>query len=304
VDCQVLSFLEDMRKYCKIKEGNSTKFNLPTKGGIFVYLAEIRGKIPGKLEFSEDLLTSNVFSFFKYSNRSAYLAELFERLEIPFEHIDLEQAEFLFWPVYQDGTEPDLVLVTPNLYILVEAKYGAGFGNETFDREAQLEREYEMGMEEAANLDKQFFLVTITADYNFPMKKFNDVPDIANSPAFRWVNWQSISAILMLKLVQYPDSLPDRMFAQDLLDLLDKKNLRSFISYEYLSLGNDKTPENLFFSYDTANYRNAFIGFSKSLALIPKIQTANRLFYSKRFFANLSSKNILDSKKNLFFRRN
>jgi hypothetical protein len=277
---------------------------LHAKGGILVYLAEIRGKISRKLEFSEDLLTSNVFSFFKYSNRSVYLAELFESLEIPFEHIDLEEAEFLFWPVYQDGTEPDLVLVTPNLYILVEAKYGAGFGNGTLDRKAQLEREFEMGMEEAANLDKKFFLVTITSDYNFSVKKFNDVQDIANSPAFRWINWQSISGILMLKLVQYTDRLPDRLFARDLLDLLDKKNLRSFISFEYLSLENDKPPENIFFSYDTANYRNAFIGFSKSLALIPKIQTPDRLFYNKRFFADFSIKDILGSKENLFFRRN
>ena len=45
-----------------------------------MYLAELHGKLSSKLEGMEDLLTSNVFSFFKYSTRKiflkSYLAEL------------------------------------------------------------------------------------------------------------------------------------------------------------------------------------------------------------------------------------
>ncbi len=41
-----------------------------------MYLAELHGKLLSKLEKREDILTSNVFSFFKYSNRNRYLMSL------------------------------------------------------------------------------------------------------------------------------------------------------------------------------------------------------------------------------------
>ena len=45
-----------------------------------MYLAEIHGKLSAKLERKEDILTSNVFSFFKYSNRSKYLMSLIQEI--------------------------------------------------------------------------------------------------------------------------------------------------------------------------------------------------------------------------------
>jgi len=38
-----------------------------------MYLAEICGKLSSKVEGIEDILTSNVFSFFKYSKRTIFL---------------------------------------------------------------------------------------------------------------------------------------------------------------------------------------------------------------------------------------
>jgi hypothetical protein len=38
-----------------------------------MYQAELKGKLPEETEKMEDILTSNVFSFFKYSNRIIFL---------------------------------------------------------------------------------------------------------------------------------------------------------------------------------------------------------------------------------------
>jgi len=47
-----------------------------------MYLAELHGKLSQRIERMEDILTSNVFSFFKYSTREiflkGYLNELME----------------------------------------------------------------------------------------------------------------------------------------------------------------------------------------------------------------------------------
>jgi len=40
-----------------------------------MYLAELHGKLSSKIQRMEDLLTSNVFSFFKYSTREIFLKE-------------------------------------------------------------------------------------------------------------------------------------------------------------------------------------------------------------------------------------
>lgn len=72
-----------------------------------MYIAEIRGKIPSEFEHKEDVLTSNVFSFFKYASRAIFLGPFLEMLGITATEKDLEDAEFIFWPTYEDGTEPD-----------------------------------------------------------------------------------------------------------------------------------------------------------------------------------------------------
>src|ERR1035437_6951913 len=108
-------------------------------------LAELHGKIPSRIEHKEDILTSNVFSFFKYSNRK-YLKDYFSSLCIAVPLEDAEKAEFLFWPCYEDKTEPDLVIICGDYYILIEAKLYSDFSTriidiETKEVEAQLERE-------------------------------------------------------------------------------------------------------------------------------------------------------------------
>lgn len=45
-----------------------------------MYQAELNGKLPFRICRMEDILTSNVFSFFKYSNRSIFLKKFLGKL--------------------------------------------------------------------------------------------------------------------------------------------------------------------------------------------------------------------------------
>jgi hypothetical protein len=76
-----------------------------------MYLAELRGKLSSRVERMEDILTSNVFSFFKYSNRDIFLKGYLNELGFIVSDKEEEEAEFKFWPVFDDGAEPDLVII-------------------------------------------------------------------------------------------------------------------------------------------------------------------------------------------------
>ena len=89
-------------------------------------IAELNGKIPSKLEDKEDILTSNIFSFLKYSSRRL-LKDYLSLLGIDVTLNDSKNAEFIFWPKYDDRTEPDLVIVCGDNYILFEAKLYSDF---------------------------------------------------------------------------------------------------------------------------------------------------------------------------------
>ena len=79
-------------------------------------IAELKGKIPSKMNDLEDILTSNVFSFFKYSNK-LLLKDYLCQLGVEVTATESEKAEFIFWPQYPDGTEPDLVICCGKYYI-------------------------------------------------------------------------------------------------------------------------------------------------------------------------------------------
>nr|MDA8226876.1 hypothetical protein [Desulfitobacterium hafniense] len=165
-----------------------------------MYLAELKGKLPAQLSRSEDILTSNVFSFLKYANRRVYLKSFLSRLGITLSNEDLEEADFVFWPSFDDYTEPDVVIIVGSYYILFEAKYLSDFGQETEKHKSQLVREIEGGLLEAKALGKEFLLVAITADYYYVKEKYLEV---TTKPAcnFKWINWQAVSSML-LRLIE------------------------------------------------------------------------------------------------------
>jgi len=251
-----------------------------------MYVAEIKGKLPSSIRKSEDVLTSNVFSFFNYAKRTIYLKALMNKLRITVNEKELNEAEFLFWPTYEDGTEPDLVLIIGKFYILFEAKYYSGFGKETATAESQLVREIKRGLMEADNLGKRFILVAITADYFYKPSKYKEIAEFKKY--FKWINWQIVAEIL-LKLIETYGSLPNKLFALDLLRLLEFKKLRPFRSFKDINFCEVKIiKNNLFFSPETAMHRGKFIGFKRTLINIPVISNVDdNIFYANNYFNNL-----------------
>ena len=65
---------------------------------MLMYLAELRGKLSPRVERMEDVLTSNVFSFFKYSSRDIFLKGYLNGLGFEVSTKEAEEAEFRFWP--------------------------------------------------------------------------------------------------------------------------------------------------------------------------------------------------------------
>lgn len=230
-----------------------------------MYLAEIHGKLSEENENKEDILTSNVFSFFKYTNRGAFFYPLLRLLGLDVSVEDCKQAEFIFWPTYPDGTQPDLVILVGRYYLLVEDKYLSGFGEEIPKLKHQLEGEIKGGVVEASSLGREFKILIITADFYRPPEIFNGIPDYFIKDA-RWINWQKI-AFLIYKILKIATNLPPetRLFASDLYDLFIKKNLRNYEGINALPDIHVSSYAQIFFSAKTAQYRGDFIGFINTL---------------------------------------
>ena len=270
-----------------------------------MYLAELHGKLSSRVERMEDILTSNVFSFFKYSNRGIFLKKYLNNLGFNISDREAEEAEFRFWPVFEDGTEPDLVIIVGNYYLLIEAKYFSGFGKKTETTDDQLKREIKGGQLEAFSYGKEFYLIAITADYYFKKYKFNAIlPDFQSH--FKWTNWQLVSSFLDNILSSNPNIKgPERDFCLDLYNLLDKKHLRSFqnITYNGPLL---KDYRSIFFDAKTAKLRGDFIGFIDSLSLTKGLRPVDKTVFfssSKRIFESLSKlEKLKQIKSPIFFK--
>jgi len=254
-----------------------------------MYLAEIRGKLSGRIENSEDILTSNVFSFFKYANRQLFLKRfLANNLCIHVSDDDVENAEFLFWPRYTDHTEPDLVIIVGKYYLLIESKF-----HSPVDRE-QLLKEDENGSFEANNLDKEFHLIALTADYYYRPEQFQDGDGNLPSSNFRWISWQQIMHFLLETIEQ--EKLPSitRLFCQDLCELLEGKNLHSFRDFKGVLRSESALDyfQRIFFAYETAALRGDFIGFQNTLSYLERLEKVPQraFFKGQPLFSGLSDK--------------
>lgn len=273
-----------------------------------MYLAELHGKLSQRIERMEDILTSNVFSFFKYSTREIFLKGYLKKLGFDVSDQEANKAEFLFWPRFEENTEPDLVIIVGNYYLLIEAKYFSDFGGETDKTKAQLIREIEGGKLEAKNYGKDFALIAITADYYYKKSKFKVISSDF-IPYFKWTNWQLISSFLNNILESNKKiSKQERDFALDLYDLLDKKNLREFQSFDILFLINPylKPHASVFFEAKTAKFRGDFIGFLNSLPFDKKILITRKTIFltiQKKIFNHLvQSRRLTYSKDTVFFK--
>ncbi len=271
-----------------------------------MYLAELHGKLPSWLERSEDILTSNVFSFFKYSTRRFFLKALLEELRLDVSCEEVDEAEFLFWPRFEENTEPDLVMIVGDYYLLVEAKYFSGFGQGSEKTEAQLLREIKGGTLEAKNYGKRFRLVVITADYCRKEEKFHAIPSEL-SRDLSWVNWQSIGAVLN-GVLESGEVIrkEEREFATDLCSLLARKNLRGFHGFDVIH-GRGRCLRShgrLFFDAGGARFRGAFIGFLESLSVEKRMKPFGATIFwreQEQAFLRLPGVGKLNAVGNLIF---
>ena len=83
-----------------------------------MYQAELRGKLSSRIERMEDVLTSNVFSFFKYSTLEIFLKGYLGELGFAASDQEASEAEFIFWPHFEENTVPDLVIFVGDYYLL------------------------------------------------------------------------------------------------------------------------------------------------------------------------------------------
>jgi hypothetical protein len=262
-------------------------------------IAELYGKIPSKLEDKEDILTSNVFSFFKYSNRQL-LMEYIIQLGIIVSLNDSKNAEFRFWQSYDDGTEPDLIIVCGEFYILFEAKLYSDFSPKTSTVASQISREIKMGKLAAENENKEFVYVAITAEYNKDKTKYLKYEN--KDFNFIWTNWQTVTNFLEAHLIKN-NLFQNKEFANDLYNLLIKKRLRSYIgiaNVQRLQDFNDYS--SIFYNLQTSKFKGEFSGFIESLAEFVKIGQFSK-FYQKSFFQNIKTCKT-NQPKNIFYNGN
>lgn len=274
-----------------------------------MYHVELRGKMPSSFKRMEDVLTSNVFSFFKYADRSLFLKRFLYDLGFKITDDDAQAASFCFWPTYENNTEPDLVIKAGIYYVLFEAKYYSGFGIKTEKTEAQLVREIQGGIFEAVAYKMQFALVAITADYVYRNAILSEIPG-EYLQYVKWTNWQKVSALIEQVLNEKKEIKDnERLFAEDLNSLLDKKNLRGYrgpgILYD--SIPSLLEREVIFFEAQTAKFRGDFIGFIESLSTVFAKKAYSNIFFSNKdskIFKSLNAEKGLECiNENLFYNK-
>ncbi|MDR0295973.1 MAG: hypothetical protein LBH91_07335 [Prevotellaceae bacterium] len=262
-------------------------------------IAELYGKIPSKLENKEDILTSNVFSFFKYSDRNI-LKEYLCQIGIEVSEKDTLESEFLFWQKYDDGTEPDLIVICGKYYILFEAKFYSDFSPKTSTIESQIVREIKMGNQSAKNEDKEFVYVAITAEYYQDKNKYSKYEN--GDFKFIWTNWQTITNFLETILTSQ-SFFQYKEYANDLLSLLVKKNLRSYIGIINLSVEEKINFHNfVFYNKNTSEFKGEFSGFIESLGQFAQIGNYKKSFHNS-YFNHLQAFTI-HSYENIFYNGN
>lgn len=252
-----------------------------------MFAAELGGKLPPAVRLSEDILTSYVFGFLQYADRERYLHPFLSGiLGLDVTPVQAKSAEFMFWPKLPDGTEPDVVVVVADLYVLFEAKLFAGFGPGTMKRDPQLERELREGRRQAVCEGKDFRMVVVTAGTTRPLTLEPTLGRAAR--AVTWVSWQHI-AHLILRAVEEAGPLGRaELFARDLLAVLDARGLRGFDGFAALTrIEIPKTvPQALFIQAETIDFRGTFIGFQPDLwGAAPVTVPQGDLFFSRSFFA-------------------
>lgn len=218
----------------------------------------MKGKIPSKLQNSEDLLTSSIIGTFSYLSSSTYIQSILESSvnvkgnQLLFDSPIIE-CRYEFWPRL-DHSEPDVLLhlrdANQQEYLLcIEAKYWSDKSSEedtTTDIEArqnwqrdQLAREIEdmhtEGCRKLMKVNKEklksILLIYLTNDTYLPFNKLKESIQFVKDIDFPvdnlyWLSWKQIFNVV--NNIKGFQTKQDAMLLTDLKGLLRKKGLVSF----------------------------------------------------------------------------
>jgi hypothetical protein len=270
-----------------------------------MYQAEIRGKLSSTNEEKEDILTSNVFSFLKYSTRGLFLIRFLQLLQIQVTNQEVNNAEFEFWPQYDDHTEPDVIITVGSYYLLFEAKYLSDFGEETERLEGQIKRELKQGLLDAENKAKQFFYIPITANYIRPASILEEAPKQYHR-YIKWINWQKVAWLINSIITDNQIRLNsgEKQFAFDLYQLLIKKKLGTYGGIFSFNQGliTLRLPI-IFYTAVELITSNRYFDFSDQFILPQvKIQNNRRVFYKKKRFTDHKNSKLLEPNSIIFYK--
>ncbi len=250
-------------------------------------IADIKGKLSFSHFTGEDFLTSSVFSTFKYLGGD--WLEQYLRLALRptdtgcLEPLDLTVRDpvYLFWPWYTTapkygyGAEPDVVILTGNTAVIIEAKNYAGKSGEGVtgapdeDQDQsednageselhiadQLGREYFAGVHRLLGLTystpageqriEQFCLIFLTRHPAYPDQMIRDTwaaisqidpaSEQESKSRLYWLNWQKVRPILDAIMAAHPPDSFPCQIASDLAAFLERRDLRLFTGFRWLS---------------------------------------------------------------------
>lgn len=149
----------------------------------------MRAVIHGKSPLGEDGVTDAVFSVLRWLPPETALLWVL-RTAFPGWDPSLNlRSDLIFWPRFADGTEPDLVVITDDSAVVIEAKTGAPFGTN------QLQREWDglRGWGPAAGLQRR--LLAITSDSIVP-SEVTSHRAVVGSDRVGWMSWTDVLACI------------------------------------------------------------------------------------------------------------
>jgi len=255
-------------------------------------IADIKGKLTLNELTSEDFLTSSVFSVFKYLEPR--WLEKFINLSININRDSLDSKitdpVLDFWPWFSAippsirGVEPDLIICSGEIAIIIEAKNYSGKSgigidlkkdqeSENIEKDIidQLGREYIVGRNKLINSVYQqgdktikiedFVLIFLTRHSFFPEGEIREsieaieemLPGEYDNSCEKiyWVNWQMIIPILNEIINESKDSYESKI-AMDLIEFLERRELSIYNGFKFMEtinyLGADLDSENLFYN--------------------------------------------------------
>lgn len=195
-----------------------------------MFVAELKGKLPGDVQRMEDILTSYFFGVMKNLPSETFLLPWLRVAGLGFEQIKDDSPAFSFWESLPDGTEPDLIVRTRNDLIMIEVKYLSALGAD----KSQLEREVTEGLAVSRAEGLAFSFIALTNDFQEPsaVKGLRaEYPPEELGYECIWTSWRKAFGVVESALKK---DTPHIQILNDLLKVMEKRGLRGFRGFSHL----------------------------------------------------------------------